>query len=257
MSLNRSFVKSAFGLALIAILFFGSANAYLWAEAGASFTPTYAADVAPIILAKCADCHRPGQIGPMALLNYDDTRPWAKSIKKSVVSREMPPWHADPACGKWANDMSLSPEQIETISRWVDAGAPPGDLSKAPAPPHYTDDWQLGKPDVEIELPETRVPSSGPDILIDRVVQVDIPEGRWLAGVEFLPGDRRVVHHITGYVGNASMHGPGGEAAAFSPAVKVFVIWGGRSGPAGVSGGSRPQAQPPPDVYVQRSLPPR
>ncbi len=200
-------------------------------DTSASATPTFAREIAPIFYEKCATCHRPGQIGPMPLLTHDDARPWAKAIRKVVVNREMPPWHADPAIGHWSNDMSLAPAQIASIARWVDAGAPAGDLTKVPPPPNFTDSWQFGKPDVEFDLPETKVPSGGPDILLDHVVKVEIPEGGWLSGVEFLPGDRRVVHHITGYVGNASMNGPAGESAAFSPAVSVFVIWAGGAAP--------------------------
>lgn len=200
-------------------------------ETSSSPPPDYAGTVAAILHARCAECHRPGGIAPMSFLSYDEARPWAKSIRRSVESREMPPWHPDPAHGEWANDMSLSAEEIDAIVRWVDAGAPAGDLALAPAPPTFEAGWRLGEPDLVIDLPPYTVPAGGPDILFDHVVKAEIPRGSWLSGVEFLPGDLRVVHHITGYVGNASMNGPGGAAAAFSPTVKVFVIWAGGQPP--------------------------
>src|SRR5947207_6346922 len=81
-------------------------------------------------------CHRPGQMGPMSLLTYEDARPWARSIKAKVAARMMPPWHLDRTVGiqKFKNDISLSDDQVNTIVRWVDAGAPQGDAKDLPAP---------------------------------------------------------------------------------------------------------------------------
>jgi mono/diheme cytochrome c family protein len=88
-----------------------------------SAAPTFAKDVAPILYKNCVTCHRPGEIGPMSLISYQDARPWAKAIKTKVVAREMPPWGADPAVGKYKNDASLTEQQIDTIAKWVDSGA--------------------------------------------------------------------------------------------------------------------------------------
>ena len=86
-------------------------------------TPTYSKDVAPIIYAKCAECHRPNSMAPMSLMTYEDARPWARAIKQRTSRREMPPWGADPSIGKFKNDPSLSQAQIDTIAAWVDAVA--------------------------------------------------------------------------------------------------------------------------------------
>src|SRR5262245_38869805 len=102
-------------------------------------TATFSKDVAPILYAKCAACHRPGEMAPMSLINYKDVRPWAKSIREKVVSREMPPWFADPAHGQWANDTRLTEQQIETIRAWVDAGAKEGDVKDLPPAPKFSD----------------------------------------------------------------------------------------------------------------------
>ena len=93
---------------------------------------TFNKDVAPILYAKCANCHRSGEMAPMSLLAYKDVRPWAKSIREKVLSREMPPWYADPNHGEFVNDLRLTEQQIATIRAWVDAGAKEGDAKDLP-----------------------------------------------------------------------------------------------------------------------------
>ena len=95
---------------------------------------TFSKDVAPILQQKCQECHQPNSIAPMSLITYQDTRPWARSIKERVATRQMPPWHIDPAVGvqKFKNDMSLSQDQIDTIVAWVDGGAVQGDPADMP-----------------------------------------------------------------------------------------------------------------------------
>ena len=99
--------------------------------------PTFTKDVAPILQAKCQQCHQPNSIAPMSLITYQDTRPWARSIRERVSARQMPPWHIDQSVGvqKFKNDMSLTEAQIDTIVRWVDGGAPQGDPKDMPPPP--------------------------------------------------------------------------------------------------------------------------
>src|SRR5438046_2614803 len=117
------------------------------ARAQTPATTTFAKDVAPILQEKCQTCHRPGQMGPMSLLTYDEARPWARSIKAKVAARMMPPWHLDPTVGiqKFKNDISLNEKQIDTIVRWVDGGAPLGDPKDLPAPVKWPSDdvWRL------------------------------------------------------------------------------------------------------------------
>ena len=92
-------------------------------EAGTSSAnnPTYTEDVAPILMASCVTCHRPGQVAPMSLMTYTETRPWARSIRNEVSQRRMPPWHAEPGVREYTNDRSLSDAKIDVILRWVDA----------------------------------------------------------------------------------------------------------------------------------------
>src|SRR5580692_786772 len=90
---------------------------------------TFAKDIAPIFQERCQECHRKGSLAPMSLVTYEETRPWAKAIRQRVITRQMPPWHIDKTVGvqKFKNDISLTDEQIATVVRWVDAGAPMGD----------------------------------------------------------------------------------------------------------------------------------
>src|SRR5713226_6766992 len=121
--------------------------------------PTFAKHIAPILQARCQECHRKGSMAPMSLVTYAETRPWAKAIRERVIARQMPPWHIDRTVGvrKFKNDMSLSDEQIGAIVRWVDSGAPAGDPKDMPPPKLWPADnqWKaakdLGAPDLVIK----------------------------------------------------------------------------------------------------------
>jgi len=160
--------------------------------------PTFAKDIAPIVYKHCTACHRPGEVAPMSLLSYEDVRPWARAIKSKVVSREMPPWGADPAQTlKMRNDPSLSKEQIDTITAWVDGGAPRGSDADMPAPPTYTTGWTHGsEPDYILEMPvEFDIPAEGELGVQMFYSPVPFKEDRFAEVVELRPGNRAVVHH--------------------------------------------------------------
>ncbi|HUA85687.1 MAG TPA: hypothetical protein VMB85_17620, partial [Bryobacteraceae bacterium] len=78
--------------------------------------PTFYRDVSPILQHRCQECHRPDELAPMPLVTYQDTRPWAKAIREAVRTRKMPPWFADPCCGRFSNDRSLSQAEIDTLA---------------------------------------------------------------------------------------------------------------------------------------------
>src|SRR5438874_11427566 len=129
---------------------------------------TFSKDVAPIFQAKCQECHQPNSIAPMSLISFQEARPWARSIKERVATRQMPPWHIDRSVGvqKFKNDMSLSDEQVDTIVRWVDGGAPQGDPKDLPpAKPIDTDNgWKavrdgFGPPDLVVKSSEYTMPA--------------------------------------------------------------------------------------------------
>jgi hypothetical protein len=158
---------------------------------------TYTRDVAPILFKNCAGCHRAGEIGPMSLLTYSQTRPWAKAIKEAVRTRKMPPWLADPAYGHFSNDSRLSQADVDTITGWVDAGAPQGNPADLPPAPKFADGWVLGKPDVVIEMPTAfDVPAEGVIPYKYFTAPTHFTEDKWIRGVEIRAGNRSVVHHI-------------------------------------------------------------
>jgi hypothetical protein len=160
--------------------------------------PTFTKDVAPILYKHCAQCHRPGEVAPMSLLTYADARPWARAIKSKVVSREMPPWGADPDQGrKMRNDPSLSKAQIETISAWVDAGAPRGDDADLPPAPAFAEGWTYGRePDYVLEMPvEFEIPAEGELGVQMFYSKVPFAEDRFAEVLEIRPGNRAAVHH--------------------------------------------------------------
>src|SRR5262245_6274022 len=109
---------------------------------------TFSKDVAPIFYRECVQCHRPNDLAPMSLLTYKEARPWARSIREKVITKQMPPWHADSHYGDFANDRRLSQLEIDTITAWVDQGANEGDPKNLPSPPEMIEGWHIGKPDV-------------------------------------------------------------------------------------------------------------
>ena len=168
--------------------------------------PTFTKDVAPIFQAKCEACHRPDSIAPMSLVTYDDARPWARSIKSRVATRQMPPWHIDKSVGlqKFQNDRSLDDNQIDTIVRWVDGGAAKGDPKDMPPPVQWPSDteWNFeklyGKPDLIIKSPAYTQKAMAQDAWYKPTVATDITEPRWVRAIEIRPGTvkgRKITHH--------------------------------------------------------------
>src|SRR5277367_746239 len=192
---------------------FGLALGTLMALAGTAFGAkledkpvTYTKDIATIFQAKCEECHRKNTAAPMSLVTYQEARPWAKAIRERVITRNMPPWHLDKTVGiqHFSNDRSLSDDQIATIVRWVDSGAPMGDPKDMPAPIQWPNDeqWQLakqfGQPDLVIKSDAYTMPAQGQDVWWKPVTAIPIDEPRWVRAVEMRPGSvagRKIVHH--------------------------------------------------------------
>ena len=158
---------------------------------------TFTRDVAPILYQNCVGCHRPNDIAPMSLLTYKEARPWAASIREAVTSRTMPPWYADPRYGHFRNDKRLSQNDIDTIAAWVKQGAPEGDPKSLPAPPQFSDDWKMGKPDLIVDIGQDYAPRrEGPaDEYVFFIVPTNFKEGKWVKAVELRASNRRLVHH--------------------------------------------------------------
>ena len=223
----RSFYAAAVtvGLALLAST----------ASAQTAAAPTFSKDIAPIFQAKCQECHQPNSIAPMSLVTYAEARPWARSIKQRVSTRQMPPWHIDQSVGvqKFKNDMSLSQKQIDTIVAWVDAGAPQGDPKDLPPAKKIAADneWKgvrdgFGPPDLVIRSTEYKMPASGQDVWYRPMQEIPLTEPRWIKMVEIRPTSlkgRKGLHHAIAYqilspdnvqaVNTGTANGPGGPAA--------------------------------------------
>ncbi len=162
---------------------------------------TFNKDVAKIFFKNCAECHRPGEAAPFSTLSYKDVRPWAKSIREKVVNREMPPWHADPHVGQWANDRRLSQVEVDTVVVWVDRGALEGDPKDLPAAPKYVEGWTIGKPDLILPMPdEFTLEASGSDEYQYFEVPTDFKEDVYVQMAEARPGNRKIVHHIIAFI---------------------------------------------------------
>jgi hypothetical protein len=171
---------------------------------------TFSKDVSPIFQAKCQSCHEPGSIGPMSLVTYQDARPWARSIKQRVQSRQMPPWHIDRSVGvtRFKNDMSLTDEQIATIVAWVDGGALEGNPADFKPKPVATDLFWMGErdgygpPDIVIKARQYTMPAVSQDQWWRPTSDIPITEPRWVRMVEIRPTNvkaRRILHHSIAY----------------------------------------------------------
>ena len=161
---------------------------------------TFTEDVAPILYKHCVKCHRAGEMAPMSLITYKETRPWARSIKNKILSNEMPPWHANPIVGKFLNERRLSEADKATIIQWVNEGAIEGDPNKLPEKPRFAIGWKIGTPDVVITMPTAfKIPAEGYVPYQFFTVPTHFTEDTWVQAIEVRPGTPSVVHHILVY----------------------------------------------------------
>jgi hypothetical protein len=162
---------------------------------------TFYKDVVPILQDHCQTCHRPGQIAPMALVTYPQARAKAKVMAEMVRSRKMPPWLADPKIGHFANNPSLSEEQIQTITSWAEAGAPAGDPRDAPPPKRWTEGWGIPQPDKVVQMPRAvAIPARGDVDYTYVIVPTGFTENQWVRMSEIRPASRQHVHHAVVYI---------------------------------------------------------
>jgi Copper type II ascorbate-dependent monooxygenase, C-terminal domain len=150
-----------------------------------------------------------GRIRPVSLLSYKDARPWARSIREKVISREMPPWHADPRMGEFSNDRRLTEAEIDTIKAWVDGQSLEGDPRDLPPQPEIVEGWKIGKPDLILQMPEEfTLGATGPDEYHFFEIDPGFTEDRFVQLTETRPGNRRIVHHINVFIAPPA---PGGN----------------------------------------------
>ena len=201
--------------------------------------PTFTKDVAPILQKKCESCHRPDSIAPMSLVTFEEARPWARSIRDRVASRNMPPWHIDPTVGiqHYKGDRSLSQNEIDTIVAWVAAGAPKGNPADMPPPVQWADGngWnfaeELGKtePDLIISSPKYTQKAVAMDAWYKPVVETGLTEPRWVRAIEMRPSTikgRKITHHALAYLmqdekeAQAMLNNPDADSGA-----GLFMEW--------------------------------
>jgi hypothetical protein len=224
---------------VVTLSIFGVFPATSLAQSAAA--PTFSKDVAPIFYAQCTTCHRPGEIAPMSLLTYKEARPWARSIAAKVADGTMPPWHADPAVGQFANERRLSAAQKATIQAWVGAGAPEGNPKDLPEAPTYTDGWRLGTPDVVLTMQEDYpLPPTGTIPYLYFEVPTNFTEDRWIQAWELRPGNPEAVHHVIVYTRPPQTAQPQAQARppASGPRPQPLITFAeGMDIPAGQTGG--------------------
>lgn len=157
--------------------------------------PSWAADVAPVLYENCTGCHISGGIAPMSFVGYSRAETYRYSIKNAVVSRSMPPWPADPEYQRYAHEKLLSAEEIQIISDWVDAGAPPGDTTQAPQPPAPKSETSILNPDLRLKMPDYAVQTINDEYRCF-VIPTNLTQSKYLTEIEVVPGNLSVVHHV-------------------------------------------------------------
>lgn len=197
--------KTSARLGRLVVLWIFASTVPSLAAAATTETPTWS-DVAPILESHCLRCHTPGSVAPMSLRTFGETRPWAKAILRNVTSGAMPPWFADPSVGRFKNDPRLDAAEIDTIARWVEGGALRGqpaaedgrDGAGASEPaPGSAPSWQLGEPDVIVEMPEAfDIPAEGTIDYVYLRTPIGNDQPKWVRAVEVVAGSRAHVHHI-------------------------------------------------------------
>ncbi len=158
----------------------------------------YSQQISRILQKRCVGCHRPGEIAPFSLTDYDEVVGWAEMMREVVNENRMPPWHANPAHGEFSNDASLTAEEKELINTWVENGAPQGDPADLPEPREFVEGWQIGEPDLVVAMDKTpfQVPATGVIEYKYFVVDTNFKEDKFINAAEIRIGNRSVVHHV-------------------------------------------------------------
>jgi hypothetical protein len=157
---------------------------------------TFTREIAPIVHARCAACHRPGEAGPFPLLEYGDLKKRSKQILEVVESRRMPPWKPVEGHGEFAGTRRMEPEEIATFKTWVEQGCIEGAAKDLPPVPKFPEGWALGEPDLVVTMAEPfTVPAEGPDLFRAFALPLGLTEDRYVRAVQFRPANRQVVHH--------------------------------------------------------------
>lgn len=157
---------------------------------------TFTKDIAPTIFQRCSYCHRPGQSAPFELLSFADVKKRAEQIARVTARRYMPPWLPEPGYGEFADERRLTEDELGRLQQWIADGAVEGNPTDLPPLPTWTEGWHLGQPDLVVKMPQAyTLPAEGKDIYRNFVFPIPVSTTRFVKGVEFLPGNAKVVHH--------------------------------------------------------------
>lgn len=157
---------------------------------------TFNKHIASIVWSNCVKCHRPGEVAPFSLTSYGDVAKRAELIAEVVARQAMPPWKPVAGLREFSNGRRLTDTEIGLITDWAKAGAPEGDAKDLPPIPKFPEGWQLGPPDVIVEMPEAaEIPADGRDVYLNVLLPLKVPTGKYIRAIEFHPGNKRVVHH--------------------------------------------------------------
>jgi len=156
---------------------------------------TFNQHIAPLVYRNCSPCHRPGESAPFSLLTYDDVKRHAAQIAAVTKRRYMPPWLPEKGYGEFAEERRLTDSEIQLIQDWVKQGTPPG-VGPAPRPPKFSDEWQLGTPDLVLRVSQPyQLAADGSAIFWNFILPVPITTSRWVKAIEVRPGNSKVFHH--------------------------------------------------------------
>jgi len=162
---------------------------------------TFYKDVLPILEQHCQVCHRPGEIAPVPLETYAQTRPYAAAIHQLTSLRQMPPWFADPCCGRFSNNPSLSSDEIATLAEWAEAHAPAKSPSASPPPRHWESGWNIDRPDLVLQMPRAKhIPATGDVAYQYIILPTGLKQDHWVRMSEIRPSNRAAVHHAVAYI---------------------------------------------------------
>ncbi len=224
--------------ALVLAALLGSVPASVDAQTTDSAPVTFTETIAPILYAHCVQCHRRGEIAPFPLVSYEDAAQHGRKIAEVTASQAMPPWKPAHGFGEFVGERRLDDGEIASIERWVEQGMPEGDPARMPALPRLSSGWQLGEPDLILQMPAAfELPARGPDVYRNFVLPTGLTEDKWVRAVELHPSAGAAAHHaLFAYVEHGSFAAQDGAdgRAGFAGSMAVgFVPGQGRSGSLG------------------------